>query len=258
MNRHSVPNAILGLPGKPVNGGSRPRFYDFDDGVTRLVKWHPSPHGSKACYNELVASRLGQLIDAPILRGIVVYVPDEIIPADHRAEGATPGFHFGMTRMLGENFVAPGHYDDIANKSELPAAGVHLSWLAIGDQQGHNQYLQRLEYEENGVIKKTKRFKLIDMGQMFGDFNWTAGSITNVHTTYKLPAHLVGHLTKANLAAAIDQLKALDNAAIQECFHDCPDSWGISEADRQAGANYAIHSKDTITDTIYKSHPEIA
>jgi hypothetical protein len=159
MNRHSVPNATLGLPGKPVNGGSKPRFYDFDDGVTRLVKWSPSPHGNKACFNELVASRLGQLIDAPILRGIIVYVSDDIIPADHRADGATPGFHFAVTRMQGENFVAPGHYAEIENGSELPAAAVHLAWLAIGDQQGHNQYLQRLEYEEHGVIKKTKRFR---------------------------------------------------------------------------------------------------
>jgi hypothetical protein len=199
MNRHSVPNAVLGLPGKPANGGSQPRFYDFDDGVTRLVKWHPSPHGSKPCYNELIASRLGQLIDAPILRGVVVYVADEIIPPDHKAEAAKPGFHFAMTRMIGENFVPPGHYDDIANKSELPAAGLHLSWLAIGDQQGHNQYLQRLEYEEHGVPKKTKRFRLIDMGQMFGNFNWTAANLANVHTLYQLPPHLAAHLTKANL-----------------------------------------------------------
>jgi hypothetical protein len=42
MNRHSVPNATLGLPGNPINGGSKPRFYDFNDGVTRLVKWSPS------------------------------------------------------------------------------------------------------------------------------------------------------------------------------------------------------------------------
>jgi hypothetical protein len=110
VNQHSVPNATLGLPGKPIDGGSQPRFYEFDDAVTRLVKWSPSPHGNKACFNELVASRLGQLIDAPILRGIIVYVSDEIIPMDHRAEGAKPGFHFAVTRMPGENFVAPGHY----------------------------------------------------------------------------------------------------------------------------------------------------
>lgn len=74
MNRHAVPNATMGLPGRPVNGGSEPRFYEFDDGVTRLVKWHPSKHGAKACYNELVASRIGQLIGAPILRGCIVFV----------------------------------------------------------------------------------------------------------------------------------------------------------------------------------------
>jgi hypothetical protein len=48
-------------------------------------------------------------------------------PPDHRAEGATPGFHFAVTRMLGENCVAPGHYADIENSSELPAAGVQLA-----------------------------------------------------------------------------------------------------------------------------------
>jgi hypothetical protein len=133
MNRHSVPNATFGLPGKSPNGGSQPRFYEFDDGVTRLVKWSPSPHGTKACFNELVASRLGQLIDAPILRGIVVYVPDEIIPAEHRVEAAKPGFHFAMTRMLGENFVAPGHYAEIANSSELPAAAVHADTVSIAN-----------------------------------------------------------------------------------------------------------------------------
>jgi hypothetical protein len=42
LNRNCVPNAINGYPGKPPNGGSNARFYDFDDGVTRLVKWHPS------------------------------------------------------------------------------------------------------------------------------------------------------------------------------------------------------------------------
>src|SRR5260370_38147756 len=94
MNRQAVPNATMGLPGKPANGGSNPRFYDFDDGVTRLVKWHPSGHGAKACYNELITSRLGQLLGAPILRGGVIYVAHCIISPDPRIEGATAGFRF--------------------------------------------------------------------------------------------------------------------------------------------------------------------
>jgi hypothetical protein len=257
MNPHSVPNATLGLPGRPVNGGSKPRFYEFDDGVTRLVKWSPSPHGNKACFNELVASRLGQLIDAPLLRGIVVYVAAEIIPADHAADGATAGFHFAVTRMLGENFVAPAHYTEIENGSELPAAAVHLAWLAVGDQQGHNQYLQRIEIEEHGVVKKTKRFKLIDMGQMFGNFSWTAGSVANVHTTYQLPGHMIPHLSKAKLAPTIEQLTNLQDSIIEACFQECPAGWGVPDSDKTAGAQCAIKAKKTIGDIIFNGNPSI-
>ena len=51
FDKYSVPNATIPFPKVIENGGSNPRFYDFDDGVLRLVKWHPSQHGAKACYN---------------------------------------------------------------------------------------------------------------------------------------------------------------------------------------------------------------
>src|SRR5260370_20599301 len=101
MNRQAVPNATMGLPGKPANGGSNPRFYDFDDGVTRLVKWHPSGHGAKACYNELITSRLCQLLWAPILRGGVFFFGHFIISPAHTNEGDTRPVDFLIVRMEG-------------------------------------------------------------------------------------------------------------------------------------------------------------
>jgi hypothetical protein len=254
MNRHSVPNAILGLPGRPIDGGSNPRFYDFDDGATRLVKWHPSAHGAKACYNELVASRLGQLIGAPILRGGVVYVPKEIIPGDHLATGAKEGFHFGVYMMDGGNFVPTQHYAEIENTSQLPYTAVFLSWLAIGDQEGHNQYLQQLEL--GGV--KTKRFKLVDMGFMFGSPDWTRTSIAKVHEQYKIPTHLAGKLTFEKLKPAIAELKAIDDEAIRLCFDDCPDEWGVSKEDKEAGATNACAARNNIEQIFRKGNPSIA
>ncbi len=252
MNRHAVPNAIFGLPGKPIDGGSNPRFYDFDDGVTRLVKWHPSTHGAKACYNELVASRLGQLIAAP-LRGGVIYVPKEIIPGDHLAVGAKEGFHFGVYLMDGGNFVPSQHYAEIENASQLPYAGVFLAWLAVGDQEGHNQYLQQLEI--GGV--KTKRFKLVDMGFMFGKPNWSKASLATVHDQYKIPTHLAEKLTLQNLKPAIDELRAVDDESIRQCFVECPDEWAISTEDKEAGANNACAAKDNIEQIIRKGNPSI-
>lgn len=244
---------MLGLPGRPINGGSRPRFYVFDDDVTRLVKWHPSPHGAKATYNELVASRLGQLIGAPILRGMVVYVPDEIIPPDHRADGATPGFHFAVTQMEGENFVPAQHYKEIANAAELPIAGVFLSWLHVGDQDGHNQFLQRRMTDSAGGSKPTKHFKLIDMGQMYGDFAWTAASVAAVHQSYHMPDHLAAELTPEKLAPALDELLNVDDAAISQCFSDRPAEWNVSDSDATAGATRATQAKNSIREIIKNS-----
>lgn len=252
MNRHSVPNATVGFPGKPANGGSNPRFYDFDDGVPRLVKWHPSGHGAKACYNELVASRLGQLISAPMLRGCVVYVPDDVIPADHKSFGAKAGFHFAVTRLVGENFVPVRHYAEIENTSELPTAAVLLAWLAIGDQEGHNQYLQRETRDDQGTAKATKRFLLVDMGQMFGNWNWTGDT---PHNSYRIPSHIVDKVSTLSLSPAIVQLKNVSDEDIRACFEDRPSGWNVTDADVDAGIRRAVAARDEIESIIKTGNP---
>ena len=256
MNRQEVPNAVVGFPGRPRNGGSRPRFYHFDDDVTRLVKWHPSPHGQKACYNELVASRLGQLIGAPILRGTVVFVSDDIIPDDHRPDGAVAGFHFASTAMDGDNFLPATHYGEIENTSQLPAAAVQLAWLNVGDQMGHNQYLQRREPRMFGTSRAT-RFMLIDMGFMFGSPTWNLGSVQHPHASYQLPPHIVDKLTSAKIAPVVSALKAISDGAIRECFTARPAEWAISDEEAAAATTYALRARDGIEQIIRAGNPGI-
>jgi hypothetical protein len=240
-----------------VNGGSNPRFYEFDDRVTRLVKWHPSGHGAKACYNELVASRLGQLIDAPMLRGIVVYVPDEVIPAEHKAIGAKQGFHFAVTRLVGENFVPARHYSEIENSTELPTAAVLLAWLTVGDQDGHNQYLQRETRDEEGKAKPTKLFLLVDMGQMFRSFNWTAENIAGPPAAYTIPPHIADKIIMPSLVPVMAKLRSITDNDIRACFTDRPEEWGIPDADATAGANRVIAWRDGIENVVRTGNPNI-
>jgi hypothetical protein len=160
--------------------------------------------------------------------------------------------------MKGENFVPAQHYGEIANAAELPAAAAHIAWLAVADQHGHNQYLQQLEIERDGyppVI--TKRFKLIDMGLMFGNGNWSVANIGNVPAAYALPDHLAAKLTLATLAPAIAAVKAAPEAAIRECFADCPDEWNVSDADKQAGAERTIASAAQVGQIIAAGNPNI-
>jgi hypothetical protein len=143
ITEHSVPNATLAFPTALPNGGSQPRVCDFDDLVLRLVKWQPSNHGATATYSELAASRLGQLIEAPVLRALVVYVDMALLPGGLSGRVKQP-FHVGFTYSPGQNFTA-ADYAHIQNRSALPAAAVHLAWLKVGDQESHNQYLFQLE-----------------------------------------------------------------------------------------------------------------
>ncbi len=258
MNKHAVPNAITGLPGRPANGGSSPRFYDFDDGVIRLVKWHPCPHGAKGCFNELVASRLGQLIDSPILRGGVVYVPDDIIPADHRPV-AQAGFHFAVARMQGQNFVPAQHYGEIENSSQLAAAAVHLAWLHVEDQHHHNQFLQRLE-TGSALPHSAERkiFRLIDMGFMFTHAGWTAASLASLPTQYALPRHLADKLTMPLIDSVIAELLAVPESSVRDCFIDCPNEWGVSDTDRSAAADHAVSVRGRLRDIIVRANLDLA
>lgn len=255
VNRFAVPNATVGLPGKPTNGGSGPRFYDFDDGVVRLVKWHPSYHGARLCYNELVASRLGQLISAPILRGSVVYIPEEIIPQDHLPY-AKKGFQFGVTRMDGENFQPAAHYGEIENKAELCRAAVLLAWLSVEDHEGRNQYLQRLDVKLGGTKRRqSKLFRLIDMGFAFADGDWRAETVAGISDAYVLPSHIDVQLRWPEVKAAIDDLKSVSADDIRACLQDFPPDWNVPPADVQALEKRVLEARDLIEDMISNGNP---
>jgi hypothetical protein len=255
LNKNTVPNAVWAYSGKPSGGGSNPRFYHFDDHVVILVKWHPSAHGLKACYNELTASRLAQLLGAPVLRGAAVYVPDDVIPADHRAIGACEGFHFGVAKMNGCDFVAQQHYGQISNSGELPTAAVHLAWLRIADQDGHNQWLEEAVDANQQSIKM---FKLVDMGFMFTSPNWTAATLAVLAMSYSLPAHIADRVKMAELQPAIAKLKALPKADIEACFNDVPDEWTVSTQDRQAAVAQALLAQDKIEEILRNGNPKLS
>lgn len=208
------------------NGGSQPRVCDFDDMVLRLVKWHPSTHGLTSTYSELVASRVGLLIGAPVVRGTVVYVEPGLLPTD-LASRLTQPFHVGFTYSPGHNFTAVD-YPAIQNVASLPAAAVHLAWLQIGDQEGHNQYLYQLDQVlPDNTTRKMNHFIIVDQAAICGMHDWSSAALDTPSVPYNLPSHLKNQLELSRVEPLVNVVQALPEDAIRACFEDYPSTWGI-------------------------------
>src|SRR5215217_6012202 len=205
---------LIGTP-QGEAGGSGAHFCDFDDEVIRLVKWHPSVHGITATYSELVASRLGQLIEAPVVRGMVVHVDPDLLPPGLQDKGAQP-FHVGFTHLEGQDFTE-ADYDAIDNKLSLPRAAVQLAWLQIEDQQGHNQYLYRTEQVlPDNTRRKKSHFIVIDQAAMGGAHDWS-GQDLRPDAAYSLPAPLIRRVSMNDVEPILVHLNSIEEEDIRSC-----------------------------------------
>lgn len=243
FSQHSVPNALTVFSTQLPNGGSAPRVCDFDDMVLRLVKWHPSNHGHTATYSELVASRLAQLIEAPVVRGSVVYVSNDLLPPGLSSRVSQP-FHVGFTYLSGKNF-SKQDYTDIKNKASLPAAAVHLAWLQVGDQEGHNQLLYQLEQVlPDDTRRKMNHFILVDQAFICGTSDWRNAPLNEPNSPYDLPSHLKSQVSFESLEMVIEQVKAADIESVRGCFESYPETWDIGTELVDKVTDYILKRRD--------------
>lgn len=231
---------MLGAP-QGEAGASGAQFCDFDDEIIRLCKWHPSVHGLTATYSELVASRLGQLIEAPVVRGTIVYVDPDLLPEPQGGE--VQPFHVGFTHLDGQDF-SEADYDAIDNKVALPRAAVQLAWLQIEDQQGHNQYLYRTEQVlPDSTRRKKNEFVIIDQAAMCGAHDWSAQDLQPA-AAYTLPASLVSRIAMEDVEPVLEELGTVDEDEIRSCFDSHPDGWGITDSLVDKASEFVLERRE--------------
>lgn len=225
ITRQSVPNGTW-VHTYALGGASDPRVCGFDDMVLRVVKWHPSIHGDTSTYSELAASRIGQLINAPVVRGIVVHVDPVLLPpelAGRPTQPITQPFHVGFTYAPGQDF-RPEDYDKIKNTPALPAAAVQLAWLQIADQENHNQYLYQLEHVlPDRTTRKMNHFFIVDQAAVGGHHDWSNAHL-QPDAPYNLPPHLKQRVSMDDIEPVLNDVMSLEEEAINSCFGSYPDS----------------------------------
>jgi len=239
LNRYTVPNATRLL--ERADGTADPYFCDFDDGVTRIVKWHRRTepfHGAKSCFNELIASRLGQLIDAPVVRGTVVFVSEDNVPTPQEA-----GFHFGSVRMTGfdvrhlagqDNHASVGPFlNAVANRSQFAATALFLAWLRIQDHVNFGPPMTDhascvfVEEQHYHCPEPVKLYRLIDFDGAFGTGHWgeQGTDLPDVSSPHVLPPYLRALIDPETLRQEFDKLQRVTEASINACFDDIPNNW---------------------------------
>lgn len=248
ITQYIVPNATWVHAYQLPNGGSAPRVCDFDDMVLRVVKWHPSNHGFTSTYSELVASRLGQLIEAPVIRGAVVYVEPDLLPQEV-AGRVTQSFHVGFKYSLGRNF-SEKDYAKIENTPALPAAAVQLAWLQVADQEHHNQYLYQLEQVlPDKTTRKMNHFILLDQAAICGSHDWR-GMTLKPDDAYNLPPHLKGKVSMDDVEPIVEHLKSIKEEDIKSCFDSHPDSWDITPELVEKVTEFVLSRRDHLNDIL--------
>jgi len=222
----TIPNATWVNPVATSGGASAPRTCDFDDKVLRHVKWHPSNHGITSTYSELIASRIGLLFGAPVLRGMVIHVDLAKLPADLRGRISQP-YHLGFAFSPGKDF-RESDYAAIKNISALPAAVVLLAWLQVADQMSHNQYLFQLERVlPDKSTEKLNDFLLIDLAAICGAHDWSSQTLDNHKVAYTLPPHLASRVKFKDVEPIIGAIKDIPEDQIRRCLSDYPQDWSI-------------------------------
>ena len=249
-----VPNATEVLPVNLQNGGSKPRVCKFDDKVSQLVKWHPSIHGLTATYSELVASRLGQLINAPVIRGAIVRVAKDLLPPgiDQMVDQE---FHIGFTYVNGKNFTFQD-YPGLANGGSLPSAAVLLAWLHMGDHDHHskNKFMRQFQSEDNeGETINIKEFVLIDLSAIYGLDDWNSCLFGSPEKEYVLPQHFCERINLDDASAVVQQVVGLEEEEIISCLDFYPDEWRINAEAVKRLAGFLLDRRRHLNDIVCKN-----
>ena len=246
-----MPNSTLVHP-HALPGVTKARVGDFDDMVLRVIKWHPPPLGLTSTYSELAASRLGQLIEAPVVRGAVVHVDPAQLPEELTTQAAQPitqPFHVGFTYSPGEDF-RPEDYDKIENTPALPAAAIQLAWLQIADQEGHNQYLYQLEQVlPDKTTRKMNHFIVIDQAAICGHHDWSNQDL-RPNTPYSLPPHLKVRVSIEDAEPILENVMSLGEEEIRSCFGSYPDGWGIEDHLVNKVTEFVLQRRDHLRDVL--------
>lgn len=241
-------------------GTTKPSLVEASDEKLYVLKCVNEECNGKGLFNELVASRLGELLNIPMPNTELLYLEDEIINNNefYLKINAISGTCFGSEYIAGTNAISPAILKNITNQSDIPS-------IILFDQVIMNQDRSpnpgNLYYD-----KKGKKLLAIDHSHIFRNgLIWDSGHINNLKESSPIVVNnLMGPLYRycspyingnspfGNIVKTVNGLSQND---INKIFVDIPDEWAVSEVEIKAIKSFVEMQITNIHGIIEKMRP---
>jgi len=230
-----------------------------------IVKSANNIHGPRVLINEFVCYKLAKLLELPIPDASLIHVSEKIInsSSDLMELGMLPGIHFGSSFIQRANTnLQPPLIRLAQNKEDIPSI-VLFDQIIYNDDRTRNRGNLMFDLKKKslmiidhshvfklGAIWDHHQLKLIndEAPQLINDFHGHNYKILLEYVNGYNPFHKI-----------ITKLKSLTRQDIEWCCDGIPETWMLSEKDKEGLIDfiwYRINIIDQILDLIKNECPD--
>jgi hypothetical protein len=216
-----------------MRGASQPCLLRCEDGASYVVKFQNNPQHARVLANEMLASRLAQLVLLPVAAPAFVEVSRQLIrnnlhlvfEVGDRREPVVPGLHFGSrfpgisSEMLVVDFLPDRLLRRVRDLHDVfLGTFVFDKWTCNCDGR------QMIFYRPANGDGSTYSVALIDHGFCFNDGDWTFPD-SPVRGIY--PRRLVYEKVRGleSFEPLLSRIEDLTPAEVEGCAHGIPAEW---------------------------------
>lgn len=240
--------------GKVGAGVTAPQLFRADDGNVYVVKLQNNRLGQKVLVNELLASKLGEIMELCFPPSGIIEINEQTMGKSPRLQGlgVSLGQHFASRYINRTEYVAKNSLNQVTNVSDM--AGVilfdHLFHNADRTNNGKNLLLRP---EDSGY-----RIFAIDNSHLFRSGRWTIELLKALSTRLKsycrftYSALLKDYLMPQDFLPYMTKVAMLSDEQVDNLVAEIPGEWLAEAAERQALASYIKIRRDMV-ETIWKN-----
>jgi hypothetical protein len=233
-------------------GYCHPKLFECNDGKRYVVKLMSNPQGLRALPNELIACRLGKLLNLPIAPGRIVYLTNDLIKNNPELtqQRVQPGPHFGSIYIENAREPSRRNIKKCVNLHQGVDMIVFDHWIQNDDRRIDNIILSPGD---------KSKFYMIDHEGCFCGSGWYDKALKRNRSVVKPYWSLIYKrfapyivLSYKTFDEPLKRLESLSFSNIRKAMDNIPLKWQLETKEINLLADYLEKRKWLVRSTILK------